>query len=328
MNYVSRLCYNTNGWARPAGSARGMEQGTFYSQYGYGHEEWLFRTEWQIGGWQYGFLQGINNSHNRFQGLEQLCNVTLYTLEPGRRRYVVRIRDLECISKRQSEDVLSVFKANGWLNTMLSEVQAVGGDTTVLGAADWVDGIVNVRFRIANVDWFEPATYSLPGDRISRLKRYQMIGNDASVPQPPEPRRLGRKGQDHPASPATFMRSGTPSRECTPEHARMQAILFEQLKYEYPNDKVVCEEDFIDVLVETPTQRILHEIKSDLCARTVIRAAIGQLLEYGYHSAHNQVFLIRLVIVGRVALQPADRAYLEYLTVRFSLSLEYRVVSI
>ncbi len=325
MHFVSRICFNRNGWTRSDGSANGLESGTFYAEHGYGHEEWLFRFEWQIDGWQYGFLQGVNNSRARFQ-VGELCDVTLFSLEPEGRRFVATIQDLECLTPTQSQDAFEVFQTRGWFARMQADVEAVEGIASVgLVPQEWL----NVRFRSANVQWFPQGSYASADDYVHNLKRYQMNTYPKNVLVPvPMPDRVWRKGREDALNQARYWRSGTAGRECTPEHARMQKVLLDALKHEFPLARVVCEENFVDVLVETSEERILYEIKSDLRARTVIRLAIGQLLEYGFHRTFTDGRSLRLVIVGRSEPDPEDAAYLDGLCNRFGLPLAYRVLSL
>jgi hypothetical protein len=59
MLKITRIAYNSSGWIRPTGDAKKDEAaGSYNSDYGFGHEEWLFRSEWQIDGGRYAFLQG------------------------------------------------------------------------------------------------------------------------------------------------------------------------------------------------------------------------------------------------------------------------------
>ena len=300
--------------------------------FGYGHEEWLFRFDWQIDGWQYGFLQGVNDSRSTVAGMDEAVDVTIYTCEPGgRRRYVAKILDLECLSQSQSDAVYKHFSANGWIDEMCSEIIAVGGDTSALGNPEWVDGIFNVRFRQANVRWYPPSTYAQDGEYVLNLKRYQfnVIRNVNQVPfvDRVSPSRKGRK--DAP-NQLPFYRSGSTGKVCTPEHGLIQAKLLDELKSEYPDAEISCEKDFVDITVETLSERILYEIKSDLAPRTVLRLALGQLLEYGFYSVSeaNSRLCIRLVAVGRTQLTQQDQAYLDALREKFNLPLEYRSVPI
>jgi hypothetical protein len=108
----------------------------------------------------------------------------------------------------------------------------------------------------------------------------------------------------------------------------MQAALYEELKIEYPDSKIVFEENFIDVTVTTETQKILFEVKSDFCTRRVLRLAIGQLLEYAYYWDEPSEKEIRLIAVGRTRLSAEDERYLSYLTEKMNLPLEYRRVQL
>lgn len=325
MQYLSRLCYNRSGWTRPDGSAKGLEgKNTFYSQYGHGHEEWLFRSEWQIDGWQYGFLQGVNNSRAGLQGSDELFDVTLFTLTPEGRRYVAVIHDLECLSYEQSDAVFEEFKKRGWIAQMQLEVEEAGGEVAGIGSYEWL----NVRFRLSQVDWFPANTCPRAGDYVHNLKRYQMNRPPAGAAVP----RLGSDGRIRPKAKVgelntnSYYRSGSPGRECTPEHKMMQNLLAKQLQKEFPKGNIYVEKDFVDVLVETSDERILYEIKSDLSTRTVMRLALGQLLEYAYRVPNDEKRSLRLVMVGRAALNVEDQTYLGYLRTRFQLPLEYREV--
>jgi hypothetical protein len=101
-----------------------------------------------------------------------------------------------------------------------------------------------------------------------------------------------------------------------------------ELNKEYPGADIRCEEDFIDVKVQTKQELILFEIKSDLDPKTVIRYALGQILEYAYHPSREHSPPVRLVIVGRNQLSNADAIYMTRLKQDFGLPIEYRVVSL
>jgi hypothetical protein len=124
-----------------------------------------------------------------------------------------------------------------------------------------------------------------------------------------------------------YKRKGTAPVECTPEHARMQEKLMKELAVEYPNANIRREEDFVDVEVRTLSERILFEIKSDLEPRSVIRQALGQILEYAYYPTREETLPVKLVIVGRGRLSDAARSYLNRLKQEFHLPIEYRVVN-
>ena len=108
----------------------------------------------------------------------------------------------------------------------------------------------------------------------------------------------------------------------------MQLILMKELQTEFPNAKVVREENYIDVLVKTDDAVRLYEIKSDLAPRNVLRLAIGQLLEYAYFYFKGDGRKVALIAVGRNELSEDDETYLAYLRDKVGLTLEYRVVRV
>jgi hypothetical protein len=330
MQRITRISYNSSNWQRPTGEARKYEvAGTYNHEHGFGHEDWLFRSEWLIDGWRYAFLQGVNKSHTKLVKEGQPVELTLFTIEPDKkRRYVARIHALECLSDEQAEDALKEFRRQGWLASMQKEIRAVGGDPSVLGATKWAKHELNVRFRLENVTFFRARTFASADDPVQKLMRY-MLYDEANIGRSAESRATRRNaGSSELPAGKSFKRRAVPAVECTPEHARMQGKLMLELQAEYPRALVVREQDFIDVSVRTDAELLLFEIKSDLEPRTVIRQALGQILEYAFHPSRYHSRPVRLVIVGRRALSSEDKAYLNRLQKDFSLPLEYRVVSI
>src|SRR5690242_6580887 len=108
MHKVTRISYNSGGWQKPTGEAAKHEAAATYShQYGFGHEDWLFRSEWVIDGWRYAFLQGVNKSQAKLLREAHPIDVTLFTIQPDKkRRYVATIHDVECLSDLQAQDAL------------------------------------------------------------------------------------------------------------------------------------------------------------------------------------------------------------------------------
>jgi hypothetical protein len=329
MSYITRICQNDSNWQHPTRSAREASN-TFYSQHGYGHEEWLFRFEWQIGGWQYGFLQGVNRGwESRLARGERSGEVVLFSITSNGRRFVARIRHVEFLNKDQSTAALDHYKRLGWYDRMLEEIDDVNGDRSGLGNGDWAPYVLNVRFRPEDVEWFPPNTFALAGDPVQQYNRYLLmeLTDQVSLPETVNTR-PGRKGQDLPPIQDSYFRSGGSGRECSPEHGMMQAALYEELKIEYPGAKIVFEENFVDVTVTTDREKILFEVKSDYSTRRVLRLAIGQLFEYAYYWDDPSEKIVRLVAVGRTALIPEDERYLEYLTEKFNIPFEYRQVKL
>lgn len=328
MHKITRICYNSANWQRPTGDATKHElAGTYNHDYGYGHEEWLFRAEWQIDGWRYAFLQGVNRSRASLVKASLPFDLTLYTIQPDkRRRYVATIEEVECLDDQQAKEALDAFKKRGWYQLMQNEIAAVHGDVASLGTEDYAKYVLNIRYRLENLKPFAPDTYAKPGDPILKLQRYSLTDFSRSHASLIKSTRLENAGKTTLPNTNPFLRKGTTQVECTPEHARMQAELMKQLKVDYPQATIVREQGFIDVTVKTANELLLYEIKSDLDPRTVIRQALGQILEYAYHPSRKHQLPMKLVIVGRCPLGQAEQDYLERLTTDFCLPIQYRVV--
>jgi hypothetical protein len=329
MHKLTRISYNSANWQKPTGEARQYEgPRTYNHKHGFGHEDWLFRSEWLVDGWRYAFLQGVNKSRRKLVKARQPFDVTLFTVEPKTgHRFVATIYDVECLDNQQSRDALEIFKQRGWLATMGKEIRDVSGDDSALGDPKWANDILNIRFRQDNVKPFFPITFTKRDDPIRRLNRYQLYdaANVNSTSELNLP--VGRAGSSSLPAVRPYKRKGTAAVECTPEHARMQEKLMKELAAEYPDASITREEDFVDVAVRTQHELILFEIKSDLEPRTVIRQALGQILEYAYYPNRRETLPVKLVIVGRGRLSDADRDYLNRLKQEFHLPIEYRAIN-
>lgn len=329
MSKITRLAYNSSGWQRPTGDAsKGESAGTYNSDNGFEHEDWLFRSEWQIDGWRYAFLQGVNKSREKLIRESKAFDVTLYTIEPDkRRRYVADIRGIECLDPTQAADAVHAFKELGWFDTMRREIKAIGGNEAMLGNSPQASDILNVRFRVDQVMPFPPGTYADANDPITRIPRYVLSEKTTVFQTQAGKAEAHREGRDEADTFQTYLRKAVAPILCTPEHRRMQATLMGMLRKEVPGARIVCEEDYVDVTLETSDRRTLFEIKTDLVPSQVIRQALGQLLEYGYRRDQDGKKL-DLVIVGRAEATSDDERYLERLRSEFGLPITYRALPV
>jgi hypothetical protein len=253
---ITRISYNSKDWWRPTGEAGQEENGTYNQKFGFGHEDWLFRSEWLIDGWRYSFLQGVNKSYHRLINTDSLLDLTLFTIQSDKRsRLVASIDSVECLKEIQAAEALQEFKSRGWYDTMLHEIDAVHGDSSALGASDWVPYILNIRFRLENLRRFPKDAFISKTDSIYNLKRYQLydLPDDSRAFEEV----LKRRGTTSLPDVRLISRRGIGPIEYTPEHRRMQNVLIQHLKTEYPDAELICEENFIDIKIETAlAQRI------------------------------------------------------------------------
>lgn len=126
----------------------------------------------------------------------------------------------------------------------------------------------------------------------------------------------------------THMRKAVEAVEVSRDHARMQEKLKSQLVSLY-GENVVVEHRGVDLLITEKSSITLFEIKPYDSPKAVIRDAIGQLLEYAFREPNRwQGKRLKLVIVGRVPLDPLSKSYLSRLARQFHLPLSYQTVSI
>ncbi len=318
---IARIAYNSRDWRQPSGEAASIEAGTYASSNGFGHEEWLFRSEWQINGWRYAFVQGVNKDGGPLLRTGSPFDLTLFTIDPQRRRrYVAELRDVACLSEPAAVSAWRDFERLGWARLMREEVHAIGRDPSPMGDPQWTSSILNIRFRLTDVSLYPAATFAEPTDPIQRLSRYRLFQGDQID------RARSRPGSLELPQIGTWTRRASPPVECEPEHRKMQRRLMQELVKQYGKGRVRQEREFVDVSVDTADGTIFFEIKSDPRAPTVIREAVGQLLEYAYHPAGSKRQPISLVVVGRSPMTADDEAYLHLLLDPFNLRLEYRIV--
>lgn len=331
MHKLARISYNSSEWRRPTGEARDLETGTFNSKNGFGFEDWLFRSDWQIDGWRYAFIQGANEE--LWWNFQKPIDLTLYTIDPEKRyRFVANIYALECLSVEHAKAALDVFRQNGWLDTMRHEVEEIPeSNVQAIEDSRWAPCPLNIRFRQENVDPFPKDCY-MDDPWLKNRHRYQFydfsLNDSALVEARIENTLRGRHGSQIAPTVRPFFRRGSRGIEYTPEHRKMQGKLLEELQTTFGHERVKLEQDFIDATVRTDDEIILYEIKTDLAPRAVIRNALGQILEYAYYPLRKHDLPVHLVIVGRRKLESEDEAYLSFLREQCSLPLEYKVITI
>lgn len=112
------------------------------------------------------------------------------------------------------------------------------------------------------------------------------------------------------------------------EHNEIQNILFKRLSDEYGESCVGTENPtgegtFIDVIVKTESFCWFYEIKTANTAKTCIREAIPQLLEYAYWKELD-FEVNKLIIIAEAEIDQNAEKYLEYLRDKFGLPLHYQ----
>lgn len=322
--YAARLTANATSWWRPIRNSHSSEAPeTYRGEFGFGHEDWLFRDEWIIDGWRYGFVQGVNKSRKRLRERNEPFDLLLFEIAgPKQRRFVSRLHNVECLSEDLAQAAVAAYRERGWLAIMEKEVLDVGGDPVGLANGKYAEYVLNIRFRLEDVDRSIQGRPIEERDPLYKINRYSLCSTDRA--QKEQRGWFGRSAATGPMSIAEYQRTvRASSRLVTPEHARLQAALADHLQATRADCKVLCEQDFIDVQVISTDRTELYEIKSDLDPLSVVRQAIGQLVEYAFHPRRSFDKPLHLFIVGRRALAAADQEYFEELKRRVRVPLDY-----
>lgn len=319
-NYVTRLTWNTLDWRKPSGSGKG-EKGTYVARSGFGHEEWLNRSEWVFGGWRYAFLQGVNRQRKRLVG--KTLNVRLYTINPMKQRlYVGTLKSAEVIDDDTAKRALTFFKKNGLIKQMNDEVGAAGGKSPAFSAQSG-SVIANIRFRPGSLKMYQKPIPALPGDRILRFSRYAMIRADTNLLKQWAKRTRRAPWQEAPSTDSVIYKRAARLVKMERTEAKMEVEIKKTLEKQYGEKTVEAQRNFRDIILTAPNRRVLIEIKASQDARQAIRDAFGQLLDYAHFETELQKEY-ELFIVGRGTPTSETQSYLDRLRNRFGLKINYR----
>lgn len=116
--------------------------------------------------------------------------------------------------------------------------------------------------------------------------------------------------------------------DVTYRHREIQLGLRDRLRREFPGAPIGTEvfvgEKLIDLVLETNEGLWFYEVKTAATARSCLREAIGQLLEYALWPTGPTPS--RLIVVGEPPLDRAGAAYLGRLNERFPIPLSYQAL--
>lgn len=317
--YFARLTWNRDNWRHPSGYIPRGEQGTYVARQGYGHEEWLNRSEWVLDGWRYGFVEGAGRSP-RLVGTK--VRLILFSINPNKERvFVGEIRSVEVLTEGQAKVAHRGFRREGWVARMIAELEEqIGPAKRFRRAVRGAQGVANIRFRPTALRMFDPPVPIAPGHVLRRFSRYLMIAvPPASEKRYREATRAAMRGFK---STTLRKRRAVLHTRVDPIEARMQNEVRQLLEDRLGRVAVQAEKDFVDLQVRSGRTTTLIEFKSATDPRKAIRQALGQLLDYAYFKdAKSQS---NLVVVGRGSPGVRDRRFVNTLRERLRMPIRYK----
>jgi hypothetical protein len=101
----------------------------------------------------------------------------------------------------------------------------------------------------------------------------------------------------------------------------LQNALDKFLRRLYGHKSVRYESEFVDIQLHRGQDVTYFEIKMALTAKSCIREALGQLLEYNMYPSQQRAS--QMVIVGEGVPTTRDSEYLQYLRKNFGIPVRY-----
>ncbi|MDR3606817.1 MAG: hypothetical protein P4M08_05470, partial [Oligoflexia bacterium] len=255
-------------------------------------------------------------------------SVELYTLAPDGQRFIVgKIDRVTALTDEEAEAAKKYFQKSGWLKLMAQQVEAVAGNSQILDVGTEGLGMFNVRFKTEDVTIYDPFRPVAENDRVRRLTRYRLVSMDDEPADDEEPlseqREISRRGTQSLKSTAPIIRRSSEAKAFDPVHNHLQNKIFELLRQRFGVDKVLMEDNFVDIKVIKPGKVVYLEIKTDPTPRKAIRQALGQLMDYAFFASPTRE-LVQLIVVAPGELRPTDENYVQRLTQEFKIPISYR----
>ncbi|WP_124981239.1 hypothetical protein [Nonlabens xiamenensis] len=329
----ARLTWNTNKWHQPIyhdwdKKHQNNPKKLHEEKYGYGHEEWLFNPRYQLNGYQYGFIQGINMMKKTQDFIKEL---TLFTIEPkSKKRFLIaKADDVEIITNNSlvQKEIHPLF--HRWKKTMINELKEIGVDYKYFDTEGFIP---NVRFRTENLLLYEDnfEANNLDGLKFTRFNAYK-TENHSELKDTDEQKDIndgfipgeGRTSKGHKRE------TKASSKDVVNFHSEITDYLRDYLIQEWKLDlntnlsieKTRLDGGLIDAMIFRNNKHTIFEVKTRTTAKGNMREALGQLFEYSFYK-HNWN-IEKMIIVGPAKPKKRDLEYLQILNEIIDSNLEY-----
>jgi hypothetical protein len=163
----ARICWNDYRWTRPSGflgksvTAQRLQAFIHERENGFAPEEWLFDLEKTIEGYHYARIEPVHIKTGKH--INEKYDLIFYTFNSGISQWfwVGEIREVEVISKNESNRIYKEYKARRWWNEQqlqLEELRKTDENSEHLNVKSFVDwdanDLFNIRFRPEDVKLF------------------------------------------------------------------------------------------------------------------------------------------------------------------------------
>lgn len=334
VKVFTRLTSNENKWELPSPHRwrkenQGKKNIAFENQYGFGHEEWLMNPRYNVNGFQYGYIRGIENAR---EGVEQYNEVHLYTVKKEKANnlvyYIGHIKNLISIRDNETEQRKIQKVVERYKSDMMKELEYINAD---------INGMIKfpfwavVKFRVEDVSFFEEPIYQPNFDleKYKRFQPYQFHGNIEDVFETEEEERSSGFVSGKSSQTTVYNRKNKEA-SVTVEKIHSEIIdaleLFLKPTYSLSAKNLSIERtrfagNIADVVTKENNSSItIYEVKTSASGRRNIRDAISQLLDYALHSEDK---VNKLFIVSPSWLTKTEIDFLSGLKSKIGFSIEY-----
>lgn len=329
----TRLTSNKNNWELPSPHRwkkenQGKKNIPFENQYGFGHEEWLFNQRYNLNGFQYGFIRGIEKTNEKIKWYSE---IHLYTVEKEKAKnlvyYLGSIKNVQVVKDDSTNQRSIQALVKQYNDDMIKEIKSINGD---------INGIVKfpfkvlVKFKLKDVSFLDEPVYQ-PDFNLDKYKRFQPYKLDSPIED------IFVLGDDEDSDFKSGKSSQTTvfnrtSKESSVTVEKLHTEITEALeKYLAPTFTLSTQNISIEtmrfrgniadvVTKDSLTEISIYEIKTTASGRRNIRDAIAQLLDYALHTKYT---VSKVVIVSPVALNSREIDFLVKLKKKINMPLFY-----
>lgn len=332
---VARMCWNDLGWVKPSGKKGKSRSKSHEKIYGYGHEEWNFDAEKVVSDYKYGFLEPIQRNRDLY--IDMKIDILLYTVDSvSKSKYWIgKLENVTVISRKESLQTYSLYKKNGWLDSMKNDLETLNLSNNLLNEFIDESEIFNIKFKFENIhhsifdkpvpakpndprlksDWY--VLYHLKDDQKPDLDPEVVTGFDFETGS------SSSSEEDEKKIKKSFE---TKSIEYVDNHIKIQNRFLKYLQGLYGKENVRKEckaysQNKIDIVRKTPKGPIFYEVKSYNHLSTSLRVALGQLFEYNFYPDVQNA--IKMVLVSDLSPDSNFEKYIKHLNKFISIPINY-----
>jgi hypothetical protein len=341
---LARVCWNNRGWVMPSGhEGKSSTEGAYENQAGFGHEEWLANSMFDLDGYRYTHLQPFKELTEDKAG--KIDSITLYSRNSvdGQWYWVGSIKEPTLISTEESRQITSTYHKKGWVKIMQEQVDSVGAKWVEMPHVG-VSSLFNLKFESMNLVILDNPILvnNVDKDRFITINHYVPLINRFGF----DPVSLNReiqfeksvafrkantlyKGTEEPRPEGSYSKM-VPTQDIHIErnHNEAQNLIYKYLVSQGMKESLF-ERQFVDVSCITPKgSLLLIEVKTHEQIRYAIRYALGQLLEYSGWNQESRNKNTLLAIATTVDLDEQSSDYLYSLRDRYRLEIGHLYVDL